>query len=99
MKQVAWACKLCQNADPGNDLDSFPIHQPVCCLQAFPACAEDEQTLPNLQILAVRHLCTVGHLLNVRCAPDAQPDATESPFFLIGKLGCNMRIARVSSSA
>ena len=68
MRQVAWICSLSDCCFREGPEVLRQHHQPVCCLQAFPACAEDEQTLPNLQILAVRHLCTVGHLLNVRCA-------------------------------
>ena len=73
-------------------------HQPVCCLQAFPACAKDEQTLPNLQILAVRHLCTVGHLLNVRFALAAQSDVTQSSHQPTGKMGGNMDKCRSLAS-
>jgi len=40
-----------------------------CCLQAKHASTPGLQTLPKLRILIVRHLCTVGHLLHVRCAP------------------------------
>ena len=73
---MAWVCSLSDRCFREGHDALTQHHQPVCCLQAFPACAKDEQTLPNLQILAVRHLCTVGHLLNVRCALDAQPNAT-----------------------
>ena len=40
----------------------------ICGVQVARAPAE-LQTLPNLHILVVRHLCTVGHLLHVRWAP------------------------------
>lgn len=47
----------------------FSYQNKDCCLQAKHASTPELQTLPKLRILIVRHLCTVGHLLHVRCAP------------------------------
>ena len=88
--QVVWVCNMSDRCFRKWLEALGQHHKPACCSQAFPACDEDQQTLPNLQILAVRHLCTVGHLLNVRCARDAQPDATLSPLYLTGKIGGNL---------
>lgn len=45
------------------------LHNYVRCAvlyQVVPTAPAELQTLPNLHILVVRHLCTVGHLLHVR---------------------------------
>ena len=51
--------------------ETSPATHPVmshvaCCIQVVPAAHGNLQTLPNLHVLVVRHLCTVGHLLHVR---------------------------------
>ena len=38
----------------------------LCCSQPVRGAPAEVQMLPNLRILVIRHLCTVGHLLNVR---------------------------------